>query len=282
MKIRGFDYHYVDQGRGKPVVMVHGNPTWSFYYRALINALSPDFRTIAPDHIGCGLSETPDPSGYDFRLKSRIEDFDNFIAQLGFNEKITLVGHDWGGMIAMTHAVNHPESIERVVLFNTAAFPPPGGKKLPLRLRLIRDLALLSRPAVLKFNLFARAATVMATTKGLRQEVKAGLLAPYNSPKNRRATLEFVLDIPIHPGDPGFDILRHTADHLHRLNHLPFLICWGMRDFVFDKDYFKEWRRRFPHAQTHTFPDVGHYILEDAPQQIIPLVKDFLDADAKL
>lgn len=276
MKIRGFDYHYVDEGRGEPVVMVHGNPTWSFYYHELIRALSPDLRAIAPDHLGCGLSETPSPGEYDFRLKSRIEDFDAFIGKLAFQDKMTLVGHDWGGMIAMAHAVKHPETIRRIVLFNTAAFPPPGGKKLPLRLRLIRNLAAVSRPAVLQFNLFARAATVMATAKGLSREVKAALLAPYNSPENRRATLEFVLDIPLRPADPGFDIVQHTAYNLNRLDHLPLLICWGLRDFVFDGDYLEEWRRRFPHAETHGYSDVGHYILHDAPQRVIPRVQKFL------
>ena len=79
MDINGFRYHYLDEGSGAPIVMVHGNPTWSFYYRSLVQALSPDFRTIVPDHIGCGLSEKPDAGRYGYRLRNRVDDLEVFI-----------------------------------------------------------------------------------------------------------------------------------------------------------------------------------------------------------
>jgi cis-3-alkyl-4-acyloxetan-2-one decarboxylase len=273
----GLRYHYVDEGAGDPVVMVHGNPTWSFYYRRLIDALSPRYRTLAPDHIGCGLSEKPGIHEYDYTLSRRVADFERFLDRLGVKKNITLVLHDWGGMIGMAWAVRHPERVARIVLMNTAAFFPPLGKGLPARLRLIRDAKWVSAPAVLGLNLFAQSALYMAARKPLSHEVKSGLIAPYNSWKNRVATLQFVLDIPVRKTDPAFAMVQSVENRLSALSDIPFLICWGAHDFVFDMDYFNEWRRRFPTAQAHFFADAGHYVLEDAPEQIIGLVKRFME-----
>jgi haloalkane dehalogenase len=116
----------------------------------------------------------------------------------------------------------------------------------------------------------------MASYKGLKKDVKLGLTAPYNSWKNRIATLKFVQDIPLSAKDPSFDLVRHTDKNLKSLMDIPMLICWGKRDFVFDGDYLKEWRRRFPKAEVHIFSAAGHYVLEDAPDDIIKRVKVFL------
>ena len=123
--VSGLKYHYIDEGQGEPIVMVHGNPTWSFYYRELIKALSGSYRCIASDHIGCGLSDKPDVTDYDYRLRSRVDDLDKLSNTVTAGEKITLVLHDWGGMIGMAYALRHPEKIARLVVMNTAAFLPP-------------------------------------------------------------------------------------------------------------------------------------------------------------
>lgn len=270
-------YHFVDQGKGSgdPVVMVHGNPTWSFYFRRLITALSAECRVIAPDHMGCGLSDKPDESHYDFSLKRRVADFSALMDHLALR-RVTLVVHDWGGMIAMAWAVANPHRVSRLVITNTAGFSPPGGKRLPRRLRIIRNLGAFATPAVLYGNLFARGAIHMAPYRRLPDAVKRGLLAPYNCPQNRLATLRFVQDIPLADGDPGFDIVRDVERRLGELAHLPTIILWGRHDFVFDVDYFNEWRRRLPHAEHHLFDDAGHYLMEDVPVRIIEHVRNFI------
>ncbi len=273
--INGIKLHYIDEGTGDPVVMIHGNPTWSFFFRKIIKSISGSFRAIAPDHIGCGLSDKPDSTKYDYRLKNRIDDLETLLNYLGL-KKITLVLHDWGGMIGMAYALRHIEKIRRIVIMNTAAFLPPEGKPLPIRLRLIRDFNLLAVPAVLGLNLFALGATHMATLKKLEKDVKKGLTAPYNCWKNRIATLKFVQDIPVGPKDPSYNLVRQVDQNLYRLKHIPILICWGIHDFVFDKDYLNQWRLRFPHASVYTFTDAGHYVLEDVPDKIVPLIKEFL------
>ena len=276
IKINSLNYHFLDQGSGDPVVMLHGNPTWSFYFRNLIKGLSSQFRTIVPDHMGCGLSDKPDIDHYDYRLKSRVDDLENLLDTLGINQNITLVLHDWGGMIGMAYALRHPERIRRFVIMNTAAFLLPEGKALPVRLRLIRNIKPFAALAVLGFNIFARGALFMASYKGLAEDVKSGLIAPYNSWNNRIATLKFVQDIPVRKKDPSYRLAKHVDDNLHRLSHIPMLILWGEHDFVFDMDYLLQWRRRFPDAKVKTFKDAGHYVLEDAADRIVPMVKSFL------
>jgi haloalkane dehalogenase len=271
----GLRYHFVDEGRGEAVAMVHGNPTWSFFFRRIIMALTPAYRAIAPDHIGCGLSDKPDDGQYDFRLKSRVADFAALMDHLQL-DRVTLMVHDWGGMIALAWAVAHPERVSRLIITNTAGFFPPGGKSIPLRLRFVRNLSALATPAVLYGNLFARAAVHMAPRKQLSVTVKQGLLAPYDSPLHRLATLRFVQDIPLVPGDDSFDIVDNVDRHLAMLSKIPMLVLWGRHDFVFDMDYYNEWCRRFPNAEAHLFDDAGHYLFEDVPERIIGIVRDWL------
>ncbi len=276
MNINGLQYHFLDEGAGDPIVMIHGNPTWSFYFRVLIKKLSPQFRTIVPDHIGCGLSDKPSPKHYDYRLKSRVHDLETLFDHLQLKKKITLVLHDWGGIIGMTFAVKHPEKVSRIIIMNTVAFLQLKGKKLPLRLRLARNVKPFATLAILGFNLFAFALLYMASYKGLSKDVKSGLIAPYNSWKNRIAILKFIQDIPLKEKDQSYSLGKYMDENLYRLAHIPKLICWGKRDFVFDTEYLAEWQRRFPDAEIHTFPDAGHYVLEDEPETIVNLVKDFL------
>jgi haloalkane dehalogenase len=276
VEVNGLRMHYVDEGRGEPLVMLHGNPTWSFFFRGLIQGLSPAYRCIAPDHIGCGLSARPAAAAYGFRLQDRVDDLDAFLAALSLDRRITLIVHDWGGIIGAAYAVRRPERIARLVVFNTAAFLKPAGKPLPRVLRLVRGLPRLAAPAVLGLNLFAIGAAWTASAKGLPREVRQGLLAPYSGRRNRLATLRFVQDIPLSPADPSYALVQQVDRDLGRLSAKPVLICWGERDFVFDLDYLAEWQRRFPNAGVHRFPEAGHYILEDVPGKVLDAVRKFL------
>jgi len=277
MDLNGLKYHYLDEGAGDPVIMLHGNPTWSFYYRSLITKLSPGYRIIVPDHIGCGLSDKPGRKRYNYRLKSRVDDLDALYEHLNLKQNISLVVHDWGGMIGMAFALRHRKIIDRIVIMNTAAFLPPENKNLPLRLWIVRNIKPLAAVAVLGFNLFSFSALFFASHKGLSREVKKGLTAPYNSWKNRIATLKFVQDIPVREKDPSYQLVSDIDNNLHKIKDIPMLICWGKHDFVFDNDYLIEWQRRFPKSKVHTFSNAGHYVLEDAQDRIVDLVGNFFE-----
>lgn len=276
LDLNGFKYHYLDEGQGEPLVMVHGNPTWSFYFRELVNNLSPQFRTIVPDHIGCGLSDKPDIDAYGFGLENRVADLAMLLDHLDLGDNITLVLHDWGGMIGMAYAVRHPERIRRLILLNTYAFLPPAGYRVPLSGHFIRRAGPLAALAILGFNLFSFGALFLASRKGLANDVKKGLAAPYNCWNHRIAVLRFVQDIPLSPKDSSYQLAKTVDDNLALFSDIPILICWGEHDFVFNHKFLDEWQRRFPEAEAHRFADAGHYVLEDVPEKIVPLVQDFL------
>jgi len=276
LDLNGFKYHYLDQGEGEPLVMVHGNPTWSFYFRELINNFSPRFRTIVPDHIGCGLSDKPDVDAYGFGLENRVDDLEMLLDHLGVDHNITLILHDWGGMIGMAYAVRHPERIRRLILLNTYAFLPPADYRVPLSGHFIRRAGPLAALAILGFNLFSFGALYLASRKGLARDVKKGLTAPYNCWNHRIAVLRFVQDIPLSPKDSSYSLAKTVDDNLALFSETPILICWGEHDFVFNQCFLDEWQRRFRNAEAHRFSDAGHYVLEDVPEKIVPLVQDFL------
>jgi haloalkane dehalogenase len=267
--------HYLDEGRGEPLVMVHGNPTWSFYYRNLVLGLRDAYRTIVPDHVGCGLSDKPDDSRYEYSLRQRVADLETLLEHLELRDNLTLVLHDWGGMIGMAFAHRHPERIKRLIVLNTAAFPLPPSKRLPWSLWWCRNTP--AGPFLVRgLNAFSRGALRYGVRKPLAPEVRAGYLAPYDSWRNRIAVLRFVQDIPLAPGDRGFDLVAEVAAGLHRFASLPMLICWGEHDFVFDGHFLDEWQHRFPSAEVHHFADAGHYVLEDAGEEILALIQSFL------
>ena len=274
----GLRLHYLDEGSGPPVVMVHGNPSWSIYYRKLVLALRGSHRCIVPDHMGCGLSDKPGDDRYTYTLQSRVDDLSALIAATVPVGKITLVVHDWGGMIGMAWATAHPERIDRLVILNTAAFHNPRGTKVPLPLWLARNTAV-GGFLVRRLNAFARGALSMAVRRPMSAALRAAYLAPYDTPANRIATLRFVQDIPLKPGDPAWAVVSATEAGLAALANKPALICWGMKDFVFDPAFLQVWRKHLPDAQVHEFADGGHYILEDEGDEIATLVRRFLGAD---
>jgi len=274
--IGGHRLHYLDEGSGPPVVMVHGNPNWSYYWRKLILALSDRFRCLALDHIGCGLSDKPGDREYDYTLSQRIADLDAWLDGLGVRENISLVVHDWGGMIGCGYAVRHPERIAKLVVLNTGAFHLPQSKSVPWQLRLART-PVLGAILVRGFNAFSRGAVKSCVTRRpMPQDVAAAYCAPYDSWAHRIAVHRFVQDIPLKPGDRAYSTVSEVEQGLERLRDKPMLIGWGDRDFVFDRHFLAEWRRRFPDAKIRQFADCGHYVLEDAADELIPLIREFL------
>ncbi|MGB0894497.1 MAG: alpha/beta fold hydrolase [Parashewanella sp.] len=272
----GHKLHYINEGQGEPVVMVHGNPSWCYYYRNLVAQLSSNYQCIVPDHIGAGLSDKPDDTDYDYTLASRINDLDALLEHLDVKKEITLVVHDWGGMIGMGYAARYPDRIKRLVILNTAAFHLPKTKILPIPLWICRN-TLLGTILVRGFNAFSSIASYVGVKRApMSKDVREAYVAPFNSWANRISTLRFVQDIPLSDKDRNYDLVSDISNSLDKFKTTPSLICWGLKDFVFDKHFLGQWRQRLPQAQVQEFDDCGHYILEDASDEVIALIKDFL------
>jgi len=273
----GVRMHYLDEGEGEPLVMLHGNPTWSFFYRDLVRRFSGSYRTIVPDHVGCGLSDKPGDDRYDYVLARRVEDLDTLLDHLEVRGGITLVLHDWGGMIGLVWAMRNLAKVKRILLFNTAGFGLPPGRILPWQIGVVRHLPGFSFP-IRGLNAFVRGALMTCSVRPgrLTPQVKAGYLAPYDSWANRIAVQRFVEDIPLSPGDPSFELVDEVARSLDRLSSIPVFIGWGAKDYVFDDHFLAEWHLRVPHAEVHRIPDAGHFVFEDAKEELFPLMESFL------
>lgn len=276
LDLSGNRLHYLDEGAGEPLVMLHGNPTWSFYYRNLVKAFRAEYRTIVPDHIGCGKSDKPQIDAYPYTLAQRVKDLERLLDHLGVGDNITLIVHDWGGMIGMAYATLHPEKIKRLVILNTGAFHLPESKPFPWSLWFCR-MPLLGSLLVRGANAFSGAAVRWcATRKPLAPDVRHGYLAPYDSWRNRVAVLRFVHDIPLRRGDQGYELVSRVQENIQQFRKVPTLICWGEKDFVFDRHFLDQWTGFLPEAVVHHFPDSGHYVLEDSGVEIQELVGRFL------
>lgn len=273
---RGLGLSYLDEGAGEPVVMLHGNPTWSFYFRNLVFALRPSFRCLVPDHIGMGLSDKPPASLYPYSLKARIDDLEALLDSLNITSNITLVMQDWGGMIGMGYAARHPARIKRIIATNTGCTRLPKSKPLPPSLWVGRNTAF-GAWLILKRNYFCRKAADWCVTRTkLPDDVRAMYLMPYDTPEHRVAVLKFVQTIPLKPTDPGYDVVTGVEASASQFANVPTLLLWGMKDFVFDRHFLAEWQRLFPHAETHTWPDCGHYLLEDARDEVVGRIQEYM------
>jgi haloalkane dehalogenase len=303
----GIALSYLDEGPrdGEVVVMLHGNPSWSYYWRQLVLGLRDPaagkaYRCIVPDHVGMGLSDKPDDAAaasphaahgrasvaggrtpeatYDYTLQSRVDDLSALLDGLGITGPVTLAVHDWGGMIGFGWALSHMAQVERLVILNTAAFPLPAAKPMPWQLSLGRD-SRIGGWLIRRFNLFARGAAWLGTQRRLPAAVRRAYIAPYSGWRNAIATLRFMQDIPLREGDPAWPLVAETGRRLHEFADRPAFIGWGLRDFVFDRHFLEGFRRALPDAEVHAFEDAGHYVLEDRHEVLVPAIRAFLDAN---
>ena len=274
----GLSMSYLDEGPrdGEVVVMLHGNPSWSYYWRNLVSGLSDRYRCIVPDHIGMGFSAKPDDSAYDYTLQSRVDDLAALLGHLGIDGPVTVAVHDWGGMIGFGWALTHAEQVKRLVITNTAAFPLPSAKKMPWRLSLGRD-SKFGAFLIRAFNAFSGGASYLGVEKKMPADVRRAYVSPYDSWAHRISTVRFMQDIPLHPGDKAWSLVESAGQKLPRFADRPVFIGWGLKDFVFDKHFLAGFRAALPAAEVHAFDDAGHYVLEDKATELVPAIRAFLD-----
>lgn len=269
VEVDGHVMHYIDEGTGPVLLMVHGNPTWSFAWRHLVRELSDRYRVIAVDHLGCGFSQKPQADI--FSLNDHISRLVAMVECLDLQD-ITLFAHDWGGAIGMGTAGRLPNRFGRFVLMNTGAFR---SQQIPLRIAACR-IPLLGTLGMQGLNLFSAAALRMASEKPLSSAAKSGLMAPYDCWANRRAVREFVHDIPLQESHRSYATLKTVEEGLQQFVDSPMLLIWGMQDWCFTPAFYDECCVRFPKAEKRPIADAGHYIFEDATEELLTEARRFL------
>jgi len=260
--------HYVDEGSGQSIVMVHGNSTWSFLYRRLIKQLRSNNRCIAIDHLGFGLSDKP--KDWSYLPQHHAANLTAVIEGLGLKD-ITLIVQDWGGPIGLSYAVSHPDNIARIIIMNTWAWPV---NRDPYYIAFSSFMGgLIGRMLIRRYNFFAR--TVMRQAFGdkrkLTKAVHDHYLLPLANADDRKGCLVFPKQII---GSTAW--LAQIWDSIAALNGKPMLIVWGMKDIAFREKELKRWETTFPNAQSIRLSSVGHYVQEEAPDELAAAVISFL------
>ncbi|MGN6223254.1 alpha/beta fold hydrolase [Pseudoxanthomonas sp.] len=274
----GLSMSYLDEGPrdGEVVVMLHGNPSWSYYWRNLVTGLADRYRCIVPDHVGMGFSDKPSDDRYDYTLQSRVDDLAALLRHLGITGPVTLAVHDWGGMIGFGWALSHAAQVKRLVITNTAAFPLPRAKPMPWQIALGRDWKF-GAFIIRAFNAFSSGASYLGVENRMPADVRRAYVSPYDSWANRISTVRFMQDIPLGPGDKAWALLEEAGRRLPEFADRPALLGWGLQDFVFDKHFLAGFRAALPQAEVHAWDDAGHYVLEDKATELVPLIRDFLE-----
>ena len=260
--------HYVDEGSGQPIVMVHGNPTWSYLYRHLIKRLRPEYRCVAIDHLGFGLSDKPKDWGY--LPADHAANLAALIEGLGLKD-ITLAVQDWGGPIGLSYAVVHPENVARIIIMNTWAWPV---NRDPYYIAFSGFVGgPIGRMLIRRYNFFAR--TIMRQAFGDKRKLTVAAHEHYlralSDPEDRTGCLVFPKQII---GSTPW--LAQLRDNMSRLNGKPTLIVWGMKDIAFREKELKRWERTFPEARSIRLSSVGHFVQEEAPEELAEAVVPFL------
>mgnify|MGYP005841826509 CR=1 FL=1 len=261
--------HYVDEGSGPPLVMLHGNPTWSFLYRTPIKALSDRYRCVAPDYIGFGLSDKP--PGWTYRPQDHAALFKSFMDALDL-EGITLLVQDWGGPIGISYAIDHPDRIRAIVVMNSWMWPVHRDPHYLLFSAFFGGPV--GRHLIRRHNAFARWAMPMAfgDRARLTDAIHSQYLHPFFDPGSRKGCWVFPQQIV-----GATPWLARLWQNRRRLADIPALIVWGMADKAFREKELNRWVTVFPDARVARLDDVGHFIPEEAGDRLTAAVEGFLE-----
>jgi len=265
--IDGHRMHYVDEGAGDVIVLLHGNPTWCYYYRTLIERLKGKFRLIAPDMIGCGLSDHPAVS---FRAAERMKHLVTFLKALKI-ERFSMVLHDWGGPIGTGAALELLDRLDKIVYLNTTLTEI---ESLPAMIKTAAS-PLIGQLLTQYTKRFLSLLLRYGVVRKLTSDEWAGYLEPYQTIARRRAIWDFVKDIPFTSNHPTYQTLNRLGGDLSKLKGHPIKIIWGLKDPCFHREMLEKVSGHFPNAEVHEFSDASHLVLEDKPKEIGDIVEEF-------
>ncbi len=270
LTVDGVRIHYIDEGRGEPVLLLHGNPTWSYLYRKMVPPLvKAGLRAVAPDLMGFGLSDKPHDRRYTFSEHADI--IAGFITQLGL-KKLTLVGQDWGGPIGLDYAVKHKENIARLVLMNTFVEPPAG---LPPLFRLLCRTPVLSDVVVRRLDRFRKGMLSRGTFTNLTKDVRREYLARHPDYASRIGVAKFLKLIPLSPRAEAYAPLRAIHDEMLQWK-APVLLLYADNDIAFGEETGQRLQRSLPNARLVIVEQAGHFLQEDRPDFLADAIIRFI------
>jgi haloalkane dehalogenase len=264
-QIDGAQLHYVDEGSGAPLLLLHGNPAWSFLYREIIKGLSDRFRCVAVDYPGFGLSHAP--PGYEFTPAEHSRIVEQLVLQLDLRD-VTMMVQDWGGPIGFALATRHPDRFAAFVIGNTWAWPKADpGTQIFSRL--------MGGPIggylILRRNFFVeRIIPGGVKRKQLSDAVMNAYRGPFPTPESRRPLHVFPHEILA-----SRPFLAEVEQGLRALRERPALLVWPTRDFAFREPERRRWEEVFPDHRTVILEGAGHYIQEDGPEEIIGAIGEW-------
>jgi haloalkane dehalogenase len=250
--------HFVDEGSGPTLLLLHGNPSWSFLYRHVIRRLSHQFRCVALDYPGFGLSSAR--PGYSFTPREHSTILERFILALDLRE-IGLAVQDWGGPIGLGFAGRHRDRIRALIICNTWAWPAQRTKQLARFSKIVGSSA--GRFFILKFNVFVNLILPSGISRRLSTAEMRAYRGPFPTQSSRLPTWIFPREI-LH----SHDYLAEVESNLGRLSHKPTLILWGDRDKGFQDGERKRFEKLFPIHRVRILRGSRHFVQEDAPEQI--------------
>ena len=265
----GHQMHYVDEGTGEPVVFIHGNPTWSFEFRHLISDLRSDYRCIAPDHIGFGLS-TRSNINEDHHPKSHAGNLEALLLALDI-KGATLFMTDWGGPIGLDFARKHPDRVSRIVIANTWCWPVNGDFHFIQFSFMMRSW--IGQFLVKRLNFFVN--KVMPMAMGNKSALSPEMMEHYRkalpTPQARSACAAL-------PGHiiGATDWLGSIWEGRRSFVSKPALIFWGFKDIAFRKKELERWKAELSDVRLYEFEDCGHFLAEEAPDRMLPPLREFL------
>jgi pimeloyl-ACP methyl ester carboxylesterase len=260
--------HYVDEGTGPVLLFVHGTPDWSFGFRQLIKAFAATHRCVAMDHLGFGLSDKP--AHADYTVPAHARRLQAFIDHLGLHQ-VNLVVTDFGGSIGLQHALEHPDNVKSIVLYNTWMWDLMPDKRFSRPSAIMNSW--LGRLLYLRFGFSVN--VMMPSGYGDRGKLAKALHEHFKKalpgPASRTATFACVQEI----SDAG-QFWDAQWNKVPRLSGIPVLLCWGMRDRFFPPDLLQRWKAALPHAVIHEFKEVGHIVHEEGHEELSSAMRSFL------
>ena len=265
LDVDGLRLHYLDEGAGDPVLLLHGEPTWSFLWRRLVPPLAGHRRVIAPDLLGFGRSDKPTDSGW-YSYDRHVETIARLVAELDL-ERLTLVVHDWGGPIGLRLAVEHEQRVERLVILDTGIGAGSAPSETWLRFAaVVRELG---------GELDIGRLVAAGTAQGLTDDVRAGYDAPFPTAESKAGALAFPELVPTGPNHPSAAAMLRVRDALRRWRK-PALVVWGAEDAVLPAHLAERFVELLPNAQGPLLLEgASHFLQEDRPDELAAAILAF-------